>query len=480
MKETIVFQTDKLHLDDGEIAPAQVKCTAGEALEIRMGKHSGADIVLPDEVHIALAHADPHVHFRESVIPTREEFESDPYHPKDLNYEELLGKIVTANQNYDAFRGSLAALKGGVWLAGAMGNTPWAPVGEDKWRKIDDHYRKKSLVFTHVWPRLEPGVPPIDGQDEKDFGSTFGGSDLTDEARRQMYLERPGGIISYHNDKSRSDETLLEFKQRVNPPDYLLQPLYYDGGTVYAIQKDTLLLAIEAKLHCLLTRHIPTGPCLDMILRSRIGTEIILPAEIGLDYLYFNYEMLKDRETRYINYRRPALPSRKDQAQLIELLRDCARLRDPLTFIGSDHAPHNRESKIFKDNGMPGIPGTRVIELSHAIHMHLIHNHGFSYGEIDWLTSIAPSLYMAQYCSFPFAVGTMQDGAMNNLAVFHPDQPCKIDEAQLQAQLRDPHYHTAYRDEHLQGQVIYTVVNGVVYDVREDIISLNAHEPRLS
>jgi dihydroorotase-like cyclic amidohydrolase len=480
MNETIVFQTDKLHLDDGEIAPAQVKCTAGEALEIRMGKHPGADITLPDDIHIALARADTHVHFRESVVPSREEFEDDPYRTKDFSYENLLSRIATTNQGYDAFRGSLAALKGGVWLVGAMGNTPWAPVGEDKWSKMDAHYRKKSLVFTHVWPRLEPGVPPIKGQEEKDFAATFGRSGLSDEKRRKMYLERPGGMISYHNDKSRSDETLQDFKNRVKPKDYLLQPLYFDGGTVYEMQKDTLLLAIEAKLHSLLTRHIPTGTGLEMILRSRIGMEMLLPAEVGLDYLYFNFDMLKDRETRSINYRRPALPSQNDQSKLIEILRDCARLRDPLTFIGSDHAPHNKECKMFKKNGMPGSPGTRVIEHSLAIQVNLIHNHDFSYGDIDWLTAIVPSLYISQYRSFPFAVGTMQDGAMTNLAVFHPDEPCKVDEAQLQVQLRDPHYHTAYKDENLHGQIMYTVVNGVVYDVRGDITALNTYEPRLA
>lgn len=479
MTDSLIFQTQHLHLDDGEIAPAQVRCAPGHPLEIRMGIHPGADIVLPDGIHIALARADTHVHFRESVLPSREEFDADTIRPSDLTYEKLVANVEAANRAYDVRRGSLAALQGGVWIVGAMGNIPWAPVGEARWRKTDRWYRERALVYTHVWPRMEPGVPPIAGQEEKDFGSTFGGLGISETQRRQMYLERSGGMVSYHNDRERPGENLEEFRLRIQPPDYLLQPLYYDGGTVYDMQRETILLALKAKLKRLLTRHIPTGPALDMILRSRSGTEMELPAEVGLDYLYFNRDMLAERESRFINYRRPALPSRKDQASLIELLRDCARLRDPLTFLGSDHAPHSPEAKSFRDNGLPGSPGTRVLEHTHQIHMHLIHGRGFTHGDIDWLASIVPARYLAQYRSFPFPVGTMQEGAMANLAVFDPSEPYSVDESKMQSQLHDPLYHTAYRNEALRGRVWFTVVNGLVYDVRERIEAINgeSHAP---
>lgn len=480
MKETIVFQTQNLHLDEGELVPAQVRCAPGKPLEIRMGNHPGADIELPGDVHIALGRADPHVHFRESVLPSREEFEADPYRPQDLTYEQLVEKVKTANDAYDARRGSLAALKGGVWLAGAMGNTPWAPVGEERWKKNGELYRERSLIYTHVWPRMEPGVPPIPGQEEKDFGSTFGGAALREEERRRMYRERAGGMVSYHNDRERPDETLEEFKNRIQPPDFMLQPLYYDGSTVYDMQRETLLLALSVGLKRLLTRHIPTGLGLDMILSSRSGTGMELPAEVGLDYLYFNRDMLATRPTRAINYRRPAFPSREDQAALIELLRDCARLRDPLTFLGSDHAPHPPDAKAFRKNGLPGSPGTRVLEHTHQIHMNLIHKMGYTHADIDWLAAIVPAKYIAQYRSFPYPVGTLREGAMANLVVFHPSESYKIVESSLKSQLQDSNYHTAYRDEALAGKVWFTVVDGVVYDVRGEIMAMNATAKRQS
>ncbi len=474
MKPSFVLQTENLHLDDGGMIPAQVCCTPGESLRICPGKRGGADCELAPNVHIALARADTHVHFRESTLPGRDEFEADPYKKADMDYEELCSAIRDANRAYDVRRGSLAALKGGVWLVGAMGNTPWAPIGIERWKRMAQLYQEQALIYTHVWPRMEPGVPPVEGQEEKDFGSTFGGSGISQQERRSMYLERRGGMVSYHNDRPRNHETLEVFKERVKPPDYLLHPLYFDGDTVLEAQSETLALAREAKLNRLLTRHIPTGPALDQILQARKDDGLELPAEVGLDYLYFNRDMLATTSTRDINYRRPALPAQNDQASLIELTRDAARSRDALAFIGSDHAPHALKAKAFRKGGLPGSPGTRVLEHSHQIHMHLLHECGYSHADIDWLTAIVPARYIAKYRQFPFPVGAMQDGAMANLVVFDPDMPYRVNEESLRLQLQDDEYHSAYRDEDLRGSVLFTVVNGVVFDVRDDIRPVNA------
>jgi dihydroorotase-like cyclic amidohydrolase len=472
-KKTVRIKTKHLHLDHGEDTPAIICCTPGEPLQIEFDSSASCDIDLPDECRISLARVDPHVHFRECLVPTREEFEEDPLKPTNISYEDLVAKIKAANALYDVRRGSLAALKGGVWLAGAMGNTLWAPLGEKRWKQSDTLYQDRALIFTHLWPRIEPGVDPIPGQEEKDFGSTFGCSGLSPDIRKKMYLDRSGGMISYHNDKARDDETIEEFRDRVTPPDYMLHHMYYDGDTVLASQKETFALAREAKLKRLLTRHIPTGPALDMILSSRSSEPFEAPSEVGLDYLYFNRDMLEKRATCDINFRRPALPSEQDQASLIALTRQCAQKRDPLTFIGSDHAPHALASKQMRENGLPGAPGTRILEHSLQVYMHLMENHGYNFADIDWLTSIAPAKYIAQYKSFPYPVGSMETGCMANLAIFSPEIQYKVDEDKLRLQLKDQEYHSAYRDEALQGEMLYTVVNGTIFDVQNDIRAMN-------
>ncbi|MGC9326767.1 MAG: hypothetical protein ACP5I1_03960, partial [Candidatus Hinthialibacter sp.] len=93
MKKTIIFQTNHLHLDEGEIVPAQVRCAPERPLEIKLGKHPGADISLPDDMHIALGRVDTHVHFRESAQPAPEEFEADELRDPGRSYEETIEKI---------------------------------------------------------------------------------------------------------------------------------------------------------------------------------------------------------------------------------------------------------------------------------------------------------------------------------------------------------------------------------------------------
>ena len=468
MSKKIIFETQNLHTDDGEVRPAKVVCVPGEPLQI--GSTETVTHKLPPNYHIALAFVDGHVHYRQSVVPSRELFAQSNI--KDKSHDEVVAAVQIANDAYDVFRGSLAALKGGVWAVGAMGNTPFPPTFERIWDLTVQMYRSQSKVFTHVWQRMEPGVPPIDGQEGKDFATTFGGLGLSYDARRKMFLPWKGRAVSFHNDQPRDGETIEQFRDRVKPDLALLHHLYFDGDTVLASQRETFNLAYEVGLASILARHIPTGPALEMVLVERDMGGLEFPAEIGLDYLYFNRDMLEGRGTSMINYRRPALPSEEDQRSLIEITRELARKRDPLTHIASDHAPHTPEAKKFKD-GFPGSPGTRIIEHYFQVLNNLVINHGYTWGDVIHLACVTPAKYLAKYREFPFEVGTMQSGAMANLMVFDPDVAYTPDEAALREQLQDPHYHTAYRDEKLRGKVMFTVVNGKVYDVNEKIKEKN-------
>lgn len=463
----IIFETENLHVDTDEVVPGRVICVPGEPLQI--GTTESVTHKLPPRYHIALAVADPHVHFRESVVPSRELFAQSNL--EGNNYDDVVAAIKAANDAYDVHRGSLAALKGGVWAVGAMGNTPLPPTHKVIWDATNALYREKSKVFTHVWQRMEPGVIPVNGQEGKDFGTTFGGSGLSDEARREMYMLWKGRAVSFHNDQP-NRETIEEFRDKVKPAPELLHHLYFDGDTVLASQRETFALAREAGLSSIMARHIPTGPALEMVLSERGKGDLVFPAEIGLDYLYWNRDMLHGRDTSMRNYRRPALPSEEDQRSLIELTRDLARKRDPLTHIGSDHAPHTLEAKAFV-NGLPGSPGTRVIEHYFQILHNLVINQGYTWGDVIHLACVTPAKYLARHREFPFDVGTMQSGAMANLMVFDPDVAYTPDEAALRGQLHDPHYHTAYKDEKLRGKVMFTVVNGKVFNVAGEIEKIN-------
>ncbi|NUM25878.1 MAG: hypothetical protein HUU49_04670 [Candidatus Buchananbacteria bacterium] len=465
----IRLKTKHLHLDSGEIIPAVVVCTPNQPLEI-LAYESACDLDMGEYHHIALARCDPHVHARQNIVPSREEFEALKIHEGE--FDDVIPKIHAANLHYDVYRASLAALKGGVWLIGCMGNTPWGPIGVQRWQQTLDLYRRHALVYTHVWPRLEPGVPAIDGQEGKDFGSTFGGAGLSADERDAMFALWAGQDVSFHNDMPRPDQTIDEFFRHATAALEAKFHLYYNGETVLQSQRETIALARKHHLRSLRTRHVPTGPALEMLLAERKVGGLKLPIEVGLDYLYWSWPMVVGHRTGKINYRRPAFPSEQDQLRLIAVLREVAF--DPEIHLGSDHAPHSPEAKQYK-NGLPGSPGTRLLEHSHQIHAHLVHEHNFTWHQIDHLAAIHPTKYLERYYvgHFAYPIATMASGAMCNLVVFDPDCGYCADERILRTQLHDPDYHNALWLEPLRGKVLFTVVNGRVYDVSDEIKALN-------
>ena len=472
MKEQIWFHCKNIHLDNGELAEGVLGCAPGKPLELKLGEDRSDSIKLSDTAHVSLGRFDPHVHFRESVMPNQEEFEE--YGPASGKYQSLKAAVESANSNYSVRSGCLSALKGGVCSVGAMGNVPWGPVGAYRHEQMQSLYDENSLLPIIVWPRMEPGVSAIPGHEGKDFGSTFGGSGLTGKIREAMYAVWKGEAVSYHNDQARPDETIQEFKDRVQPEEALLHHEYFNGDTVLACQAETIEIAKRTGVSSLLARHIPTGPALQQILDTQREVDFAMPAEVGLDYVYWCRERLlqQDREVALINYRRPAHPSRADQLSLIETTRDAVRNGYDI-FFGTDHAPHTLESKRFS-NGLPGSPGTRNIEHSLQFYLELYYKYGYTWHDIDLLASINPAKRMARYRKYEYEVGTMAKGAMANLAIFDPTASYSVNERDLSAQLDDKHYHSALNGEvGLRGQSLFTVVNGRVYTVTDEIKALN-------
>ncbi|MCH6256382.1 amidohydrolase family protein [Puniceicoccaceae bacterium K14] len=471
-KKSISFHCENIHLDDGTMAAGEIACAPNEPLVVSLGQKTSDSVKLPTDAHIALGRFDPHVHFREAVIPSKEQYEECGY--ASGSYEDVVNNIKKANGLYSIRSGCLAALHGGVTAVGAMGNTPWGPVGEKRHKLTQSHYSKHGDIPIVVWPRMEPDAPSIAGHEGKDFGSTFGGSGLTGKARADMYKLWRGQAVSYHNDQARSDETLQDFKDRENPDQRLLHHQYFNGDTVLACQKETMEIAKEAGLSSLLARHISTGPALQQIADAAKEMPYKLPAEIGLDYVYWNQERLltQKKEIALINYRRPAHPTKADQQSLIELTRDLVR-SDYAVFFGTDHAPHPIEAKAFKD-GLPGSPGTRNIEHSLQFYLELVENYGYSWFDIDKLASINPAKHMAQFFEFSLEVGTMQSGAMANLTIFNPNVEYTVKEGSLKTSLEDPYYHSALIGESgLRGKTLFTVSNGTVWEIGEKISKLN-------
>ena len=116
-----IFKSKKIHFKN-EIKPARVSFASGAPLEVL--PYDGVCDLDFKEIDIAPAIADPHVHLRESYSPSYAEWEE--YYEKGIvkkNYQELIEAIRQEKKTYGVKQGILAALKGGVWLVGAMSNT---------------------------------------------------------------------------------------------------------------------------------------------------------------------------------------------------------------------------------------------------------------------------------------------------------------------------------------------------------------------
>lgn len=454
-----------------EVKPARIKIEERQPLEI-LDFEGICDLDF-GEAHLAPAIADPHIHCRESYIPSKQEWEE--YWELGLiktTYEKTLQKIALEKQNYSLKNAILAALKGGLWYIGAMSNTAFPAISEKIWKKTTKYYQDESLdgicqpIFIHLWSFAHPKVEKILGQCAKDFGSTFGSEGFTKKDRQLLYQKHKNSDIRFHNDKARV-ESMKEFlKIKKAPLGALLHDYYYSSDLVLQEQQEVYELAKQNQLASLIPLHIPTGSALEQALKFQKENILNIELEIGLDYLIHNLEQKAKEPTRWHNYRRPAHPSYEEQVFLIELLKK--NTNNHKIWIASDHAPHSKEEKKWRNN-LPGFPGTRCVEFFGAILQKLVDKWGFSYLEIDKIASYNPSMHLQKYKEQPFdyPIGSIKTGNMANLRVFEPTLFTKVSENTMGNWLKDKEYHSSFcQKEDLKGQNLMTIVNGICFDTR--------------
>ena len=457
-----------------EIKPARIRVR--EKLPLELLDFKGECDFDFGEAHIAPAIADPHVHFRESYLPTKQEW--GEFWEQGListSYPDTLHNIAQERANYTVEKGILAALKGGAWLVGAMSNTAFPAITKKIWEKTIEQYQSYKLtrsehpIYFHLWHYAHPSVKKITKQCAKDFGSTFGSSGFSTEQREQLYQKHRGSAVRFHNDRARK-ESIAEFLIRQKTkPEALLHDFYYTPDLVLKEQATVYKLAKKYELATLVALHIPSGSALKQMLEFQLAGHLNIELEIGLDYLVNNSEQKINNPTRWMNYRRPAHTSFEEQKYLINLLKK--NTQNDRIWIGSDHAPHTKEAKTWK-NKLPSSPGTRCLEFYGVILQNLVDKWGFSFLEIDRLASYNPQKhllkYMKEYQNFLYPIGSIETGNMANLRIFEPNSRSQVSEKIMANWLKDPEYHSSLCTRgDLRGQNLMTIVNGVCFDTRK-------------
>ena len=468
-----ILKSTKVHFID-EIKPARIRFSSGESLEVLSydGKY---DLDLK-QIDIAPAIADPHVHFRESYSPNINEWEN--YYKKGIikkNYADLIRTIQQEKKTYGVKQGILAALKGGVWLVGAMSNTSFPAADKKIWQKTNQQYQSYALaeishpIYIHLWHYAHPQSEPIAGQCAKDFGTTFGAENISFTDREKIYQKHSKASVRFHNDRAPHKISLTEFAKNYKKTNSaLLHDDYFHHSLVLKEQKMVYEWAKKHHLDSLIPMHIPSGSALKQMLNFQKEKQLNIELEVGLDYLSTCQEDKTDN-TRFINYRRPAHTPREEQITLIEELKKIAQQKN--IWIGSDHAPHSKKAKEWK-NGLPASPGTRCLELYAILLQRLITHSNFEPLAVDRLASYNPQnhilKYMKKHFDFPQPVGSIKTGNMANLRIFDTEAPFVMDEKKMAQELQDREYHSGflYRKD-LQGKNLMTIVNGNCFDTRK-------------
>ncbi len=468
-----ILKSKKIHFVN-EVVPARIRFASGEPLELL--PYEGACDLDLKEIDIAPAIADPHVHFRESYIPTYSEWEE--YYQKGIvkkKHQDLVQAIWLERKNYGVKQGILAALKGGVWLVGAMSNTAFPAADEKIWEKTTQQYQSHLLdsikhpIYIHLWHYAHPQEAPIAGQCVKDFGTTFGAENISFASREKIYKLHSKAAIRFHNDRAPAEISLAEFAKSYkgkNPA--LLHDDYFHHSLVLEEQEMVFRMAEKHHLASLIPMHIPSGSALRQALDFQKRGKVNLEIEIGLDYLVTCQEDKTD-EARFLNYRRPAHTPKKEQQYLIEQLKKTANQEN--IWIGSDHAPHSKQAKQWK-NGLPSSPGTRCLEIYGVLLQQLISRWNFDLLEVDRLASYNPQehilKFMKKYFNFAYPVGSIKTGNMANFRVFDTSKACILNEKKMSQNLQDKEYHSGFlHRKNLYGKNLMTVVNGNCFDTKE-------------
>ena len=141
----------------------------------------------------------------------------------------------------------------------------------------------------------------------------------------------------------------------------------------------------------------------------------------------------------------PPLRSRRDVKAVVAGLRDGV-----IDFIATDHAPHNRVSKLCTlDEASFGISG---LETALGALMSLVHAGDISLGLLVEKLTAAPARFLGM------ELGTLRQGAPADVTVFDPDAEWVVDAAGFASKGKN----TPLAGVTLKGKVVATIVGGSV------------------
>jgi len=207
---------------------------------------------------------------------------------------------------------------------------------------------------------------------------------------------------------------------------------------VMMIERDLRLVELTgARYHA---AHISTKAAVDVIRKAK-KDGLKITCDTAPHYFALNETSVGDYRT--FAKVSPPLRGEFDRQAIVEGLKD-----GTIDAIGSDHAPHDQDSKRLPfEQAAPGVIGLEtllpmVLELYHNGHLSLL----------DALSKV--SVQPASLLKLPG--GALKRGAPADLVLFDPDIPWQIEEETLKSKSKN----SPFGGRPVQGRVIRTIVDG--------------------
>lgn len=210
------------------------------------------------------------------------------------------------------------------------------------------------------------------------------------------------------------------------------------AAEVIMIERDLRLVEItQGRYH---VAHVSTAAGIEAIRRAK-ARGLAVTADTAPPYFALNEIAIGDYRT--FAKVSPPLRSEEDRQAVIQGIRD-----GTIDAIGSDHAPHDQDSKRLPfaqaASGMIGLETLLPISLD------LVHNNHLSLLTLIERLSHAPAKILG------LNAGRLKKGAPADLIVFDPERPWQIREKDFRSKSKN----SAFDGRPVQGRVLRSLVDG--------------------
>ncbi len=428
------MQLNKYILKNGQVftkegfAKLDIEVTAGEITALAKELNGDNEIDMSGKI-ITPGFIDPHVHLREPGFEYKEDIKT----------------------------GSLSGVKGGYSHLMAMPNTKPCMDDVETINHFNDLVEEKAYNHVTTFSAISEDLAGINLVDFDEINklriagfSDDGKGVQTDEKMLDTLrkIEELDSILSLHCE---DESELGDVMGCVNDGEVSkrLGLIGINNASEWKMIKRDIDLMLENKINCRYhVCHISARESVDLISEAK-KQGLNVSAEVSPHHLILNEEDIRQNDPNY--KMNPPLRSKQDQQRLIDGLNE-----GTLEIIATDHAPHHSDEK----SGDMSTAAFGIIGLDFAFAS--LYTYLVKEGKVELTTILNAMTYNpAKRFNINHDVAI---GLKANLCVLDLEEQTKVSVETMGSKASN----TPFIDQEMDSKVIMTIIDGKVYDWREN------------